>query len=140
MHEQTKGEVLALDGKALRGRCSRSTNNLAIRMVSAWVTKNSLVLGQIKTQEKSNEITAIPRLLRLLEIEGGIVTVAALGCQTDIVAQIGAQRADYCIALKGNQGSRHEEVRDYFQWASAIDFLFGPPRLWPPAHLRSALI
>jgi len=122
VQEQTQGEIIAIDGKALRGTFERSTNKLAIRMVSAWATKNSLVLGQVKTDEKSNEIRAIPCLLSLLEIEGCIVTIDAMGCQREIVAQIVAQRADYCISLKGNQGILHEEVRDYFQWARATGF------------------
>ena len=119
VQEHTKGEIIAIDGKALRGTCERTTNKLAIRMVSAWATKNSLVLGQVKTSEKSNEITAIPRLLSLLEIEGCIVTIDAMGCQKEIVAQIVEQKGDYCISLKGNQGILHEEVREYFAWARA---------------------
>ncbi len=122
VQEQTKGEIVAIDGKALRGTFERTTNKLALRMVSAWATQNSLVLGQVKTQEKSNEITAIPRLLSILEIEGCIVTIDAMGCQKDIVEQIVEQKADYCISLKGNQGRLHEEVREYFEWARANDF------------------
>lgn len=122
VQEQTKGEIVALDGKALRGTFERPTDKSAIRMVSAWATKNSLVLGQVKTAEKSNEITAIPRLLRLLEIEGCIVTIDAMGCQREMVAQIVEQKADYCISLKGNQGILHQEVREYFAWARAIEF------------------
>jgi len=122
VQEQTKGEIVAIDGKALRGTFERTTNKLALRMVSAWATRNSLVLGQVKTQEKSNEITAIPRLLSILEIEGCIVTIDAMGCQKDIVEQIVEQKADYCISLKGNQGILHEEVREYFEWARANDF------------------
>ncbi len=122
VQEQTKGEVIAIDGKALRGTFERSTNKLAIRMVSAWATGNSVVLGQVKTIEKSNEITAIPCLLRLLEIEGCIITIDAMGCQKEIVEQIIEDKADYCLSLKGNQGILHEEVREYFQWARAIEF------------------
>lgn len=120
--QQTKGEVVALDGKALRGTFERTTDKSAIRMVSAWATTNSLVLGQVKTQEKSNEMTAIPALLRLLEIEGCIVTIDAMGCQREIVEQIIEQKADYCISLKGNQGILHQEVREYFAWARALEF------------------
>jgi len=122
VHERTKGEVVAIDGKALRGTFARSTTRLAIRMVSAWATKNSLVLGQVKTAEKSNEITAIPALLRLLEIEDCVITIDAMGCQTEIVEQIVKQKGDYCISLKGNQGILHEEVREYFEWARERDF------------------
>lgn len=91
-------------------------------MVSAWATHNNLVLGQVKTAEKSNEITAIPALLRLLEIAGCIVTIDAMGCQKEIVSQIVEQKADYCISLKANQGILHEEVREYFEWARSIEF------------------
>lgn len=119
---QTKGQIVAIDGKALRGTFERTTDKLAIRMVSAWATENSLVLGQVKTSEKSNEIRAIPRLLSLLELEGCIVTIAAMGCQRQIVEQIVEQKADYCLSLKGNQGILHEEVREYFEWARASDF------------------
>jgi len=122
VQEHTKGEIVAIDGKALRGTFERTTNKSALRMVSAWATTNSLVLGQVKTAEKSNEITAIPALLRLLEIEGCIVTIDAMGCQREIVAQIVEHKADYCISLKGNQGTLHEEVWEYFQWARAIEF------------------
>ena len=114
--------MIAIDGKALRGTFERTTNQMAIRMVSAWATHNSLVLGQVKTAEKSNVITAIPALLRFLEIEGCIVTIDAVGCQKEIVKQIVEQKADYCISLKGNQGVLHEEVREYFEWARSIEF------------------
>ena len=78
--------------------------------------------ADIHLQEKSNEITAIPELLKLLELEGCIVTIDAMGCQTEIVKQIVWQGADYQISLKGNQGILHEEVREYFQWARKINF------------------
>ena len=99
MQELTKGEVIAIDGKALRGTFERTTNKLAIRMVSAWATHNSLVLGQVKTEEKSNEITAIPALLRLLEIEGCIVTIDAMGCQKEIISR-SLSKKPICISLK----------------------------------------
>lgn len=96
-------------------------------MVSAWATQNSLVLGQVKTAEKPNEITANPALLRLLEIEGSIVTIDAMGCQYGVSvrrlsSKSPAQKGDYCISLKGNQGILHEEAREYFEWARTINF------------------
>ena len=91
-------------------------------MVSAWATQNSLVLGQVKTEEKSNEITAIPSLLRLVEMESCIVTIDAMGCQKEMVEQIVEPKADYCISLKGNPGILHEEVREYFEWARGTEF------------------
>lgn len=91
-------------------------------MVSVWSAKNRLVLGQVKTCEKSNEITAIPDLLRLLSLKGCIVTIDAMGCQREIVKQIVEQEGDYVISLKGNQGKLHEAVEDYFRWAERINF------------------
>lgn len=91
-------------------------------MVSAWACEQRLVLGQLKTAEKSNEITAIPLLLELLELRGCIVTIDAMGCQTAVAAQIMAQEADYVLSLKGNQGLLHEEVEEYFAWAERTQF------------------
>ncbi len=81
-----------------------------------------MVLGQVRCQEKSNEITAIPELLGLLELAGCIVTIDAMGCQKEIVKQIVKQKADYCISLKGNQGNLHKDIKDYFVWAEKIKF------------------
>lgn len=115
-------QVVAIDGKTLRRSYDRSSNKAAIHMVSAWATENSLVLGQIKTEEKSNEITAIPELLRVLELKGCIVTIDAMGCQREIVKQIVDQGADYVICLKGNQGTLHKEVELLFQDAKQNNF------------------
>jgi predicted transposase YbfD/YdcC len=87
--------------------------------VSAWATKNRLVFGQVKTEEKSNEITAIPTLLEMIALEGCIVTIDAMGCQHKIAEQIVKAKADYLFALKGNQETLHEDVEDYF---SELDF------------------
>lgn len=84
-------------------------------MVSAWATANSVVLGQVKTEEKSNEITAIPELLKLLEIKGCIVTIDAMGCQKAIAEQIIKQKGDYVLGLKGNQGNLYEDVKLFFE-------------------------
>lgn len=104
------GEVVAIDGKTLRGSDDPRNDRKAIHMVSAWASQNHLVLGQVKVDDKSNEITAIPELLRLLALPGCIVTLDALGCQTEIAAQIVAQGADYVLALKENQGHLYREV------------------------------
>ena len=111
--EQTKGEIISIDGKTLCG--SRDTKTKAIHMVSAWANANQLVLGQVKTNEKSNEITAIPTLLELLEIKGCIITIDAMGCQKDIAERITVSEADYVLSLKGNQTTLHEDVRLYFE-------------------------
>lgn len=91
-------------------------------MVSAWCASNRLVLGQEATEVKSNEITAIPKLLALLELRGCIVTIDAMGCQRDIAKQIVDQGGDYVLGLKGNQGTLHEAVEDYFTTAQASEF------------------
>ena len=83
-------------------------------MVSAWAHSNSLVLGQVKVDEKSNEITAIPKLLERLDIAGAVVTIDAMGCQIKIAKQIVEQQGDYVLSLKGNQGDLHDDVRTFF--------------------------
>jgi len=90
--------------------------------VSAWATANRVVLGQVATEAKSNEITAIPQLLALLHLKGGIVTIDAMGCQTKIAEQILAQEGDYVLALKGNQGTLATEVDEAFISAGANDY------------------
>ncbi len=99
INQLTKGQVITVDGKRLRRSHDRSNVKLAIHMISAWACANGLVFGQIKTEEKSNEITAIPELLRLLEIKGCIVTIDAMGCQKDICKTIVERKADYVLAL-----------------------------------------
>jgi predicted transposase YbfD/YdcC len=109
----TAGEVIAIDGKALCG--TRETGKKAlVHMVSAWAEQNGLVLGQRKVDDKSNEITAIPRLLDALELAGTVVTIDAMGCQREIAARIVARKADYVLAVKANQGLLAEQVRDSF--------------------------
>ena len=121
--ELTNKEIVSVDGKQLRGsRKKKQKRNEGLRMVSAWASKNRLVLGQVKTDKKSNEITAIPELLRLLSLKGCIVTIDAMGCQREIVKQIKEQEGDYVISLKGNQGNLHKAVEDYFLWAQRIKF------------------
>jgi predicted transposase YbfD/YdcC len=111
--EMTEGEIVGIDGKTSRG--SRDKKRKAIHMVSAWATANRVVLGQIKTADKSNEITAIPTLIELLELKGCIVTIDAAGCQTKIVEAIVDAEADYVIGLKGNQKKLLKKSRDYFE-------------------------
>ncbi len=120
--EVVEGEVLAIDGKQLRRSHDKRLGKKAIHMVSAWATDNRLVLGQVKVDDKSNEITAIPRLLRVLALKGSIVTIDAMGCQKEIVETIVEQGADYAIALKENQGNLHEDVSELFAHAQETDF------------------
>jgi predicted transposase YbfD/YdcC len=118
----TEGQVVAIDGKKLRRSHDGTLGKAAIHMVSAWASANRLVLGQLKVDDKSNEITAIPALLKLLEIKGCIVTIDAMGCQTEIAELITEREADYVLALKGNQGTLHRDVQDLFAYAQEIDF------------------
>lgn len=120
--ERTEGEIVAIDGKCLRRSHDKRLGKAAIHMVSAWAHSNRVVLGQVKTEEKSNEITAIPELLTLLDIRGCIVTIDAAGCQKRIAQEIIAGGGDYVLALKGNQGTLHQDVNDYFAYALATDF------------------
>lgn len=110
----TQGEVIAVDGKTVRGSHDRANGKDAIHMVSAWASANHLVLGQIKVDDKSNEITAIPELLEMLELSGCIITIDAMGCQTEIAQQIISKGADYVLALKENQGRLYDGVKDSF--------------------------
>lgn len=110
----TEGEVIAIDGKCLRRSIDQSSKKAAIYMVSAFAQQNSMVLGQTKVDDKSNEITAIPRLLARLDIAGAVISIDAMGCQTKIAEQVVDQGADYVLSLKGNQGSLHEDVQTYF--------------------------
>ncbi len=120
--EVTQGEVVAIDGKTLRRSFDRATGKGAIHMVSAWASANRVVLGQQKVDEKSNEITAIPVLLRLLELKGCIVTIEAMGCQKTIARTIVEQEADYVLTLKANHGRLYEEVQRFFSWAQWCQF------------------
>jgi predicted transposase YbfD/YdcC len=106
----------------LRRSHDRAGGKAAIHMVSAWASANRMVLGQVKTDDKSNEITAIPELLRVLDLTGCIVTIDALGCQRDIATTIVDQGADYVLALKGNQGTLHADVQLFFETAQATGF------------------
>jgi predicted transposase YbfD/YdcC len=106
-----------VDGKTLRGSYERGGKQGMIHMVSAWATQNRLVLGQRKVHEKSNEITAIPDLLAVLDLAGAVVSIDAMGCQTAIAHQIVEQQGDYVLALKGNQGNLHEDVAQLFDQA-----------------------
>ncbi len=113
----TFGEIVAIDGKTLRHSYDRSKNKPAIHMVSAWATTNGLVLGQRKVDSKSNEITAIPELLKVLSLKGCIVTIDAIGCQKKIVKQTIKQGGDYVIGLKKNQCGLYERVEKLFDEA-----------------------
>jgi predicted transposase YbfD/YdcC len=114
INQLTQGQVIAIDGKQLRGSHDSGIGKNAIYMVSAWATENQLVLGQRKVDDKSNEITAIPKLLKLLEVKGCIVMVDAIGTQTKIAKAIVEQGGDYILAVKENQGHLYEDIHDLF--------------------------
>lgn len=118
----TAGQIIAIDGKRLRRSHDGRLGKAAIHMVSAWASANRLVLGQVKTDEKSNEITAIPQLLKVLALKGCIVTIDAMGCQTNIARLIIEGEGDYVLALKGNQGTLHHDVQDLLASAQEISF------------------
>lgn len=118
----SQGALVNLDGKNLRGSKAPLKGKKALNVVSAWVSEQSVVLGQIKCEEKSNEITAIPELLKILDLKGCVVTIDAMGCQTGIVKAIVDKEADYVISLKGKQGTLHQEVKQYLDWAQHHNF------------------
>lgn len=121
--EMTQGQVIAIDGKTLRRSHNQTIGKAAIHMVSAWASANQMVLGQLKVDEKSNEITAIPALLEMLEIAGCIVTIDALGCQKEIAQKIVDKQGDYALALKENQGNLYQAVKDLFEYAQETAFV-----------------
>lgn len=116
--ETTKGEVVAIDGKALRRSFRDAGKKGFIHMVSAWGVRLGLVLGQVQTEQKSNEITAMPRLLELLQLKGAVVTIDAAGCQKEIAAKIVNRGADYMLAVKDNQPTLHADIQAAFDAAA----------------------
>lgn len=114
VRESSEGEIVAIDGKSARRTHDRLLDKGPLHMVSAWAHENRLILGQVKTDEKSNEITAIPKLLKLLELNGSIVTIDAIGTQKDIAEAIVEKQADYVLAVKANRPNLHEEVKWFF--------------------------
>lgn len=115
-------EVIAIDGKTLRGSGNRCKGQKALHIVSAWASNQELLLGQVKTDEKSNEITAIPKLLEIIDVSGSTVTIDAMGCQKAIAEEILIQRADYVLALKENQQKLYEMVEAIFNMGESRQF------------------
>lgn len=114
LHEITDGQIVAIDGKTLRRSFDAASSKSALHMVGAWASANQITLGQVAVDDQSNEITAIPKLLQLLELSGCLVTIDAMGCQTEIAAAIVEREADYVLAVKGNQPTLHEGIQDFF--------------------------
>ena len=115
----TKGQVVAIDGKTIRGAKSNGEKS-PYHMVSAWACDNNLVLGQVKTDEKSNEITAIPKLLEVLSLKDNIVTIDAMGCQENIASKIIEQKANYILAVKQNQKELYHNIEDEFRFSKSM--------------------
>jgi predicted transposase YbfD/YdcC len=122
LQEITDGQIIAIDGKTLRRSFDVASGKTAIHMVSAWATANQISLGQVVVDAKSNEITAIPKLLQMLEISGCLVTIDAMGCQTEIAGKIVDGGADYVLHVKGNQPTLHQGMGKFFDDHLEDDF------------------
>lgn len=133
LHEATGGKLIAIDGKSARRSFSKKAGLKALHLVTAWASENGLTLGQVACEEKSNEITAIPELLKLLNLKGCTVTIDAMGCQKEIAAQIRRQKGHYVLGLKGNQSGLEAEMRQLAE--ATIDT--GAPETKRTAHETS---
>lgn len=122
IHEATGGKLLAIDGKALRRSFAKRSGKAMLHLVTAWASESGLTLGQVACEEKSNEITAIPELLKLLSVKGCTVTIDAMGTQTQIAAQIRKQKGHYVLALKGNQSGLVKDMQRLFDQGMPSDF------------------
>jgi len=139
LHEATERQVIAIDGKTLRRSFDRAKGRSALHLVHAWATANHLLLGQVAVDEKSNEITAIPKLLKMLELSGAIVTIDAMGCQKEIARTIRGRKADYLLALKANHERLFEQVVAFWGGACARQMRgpdIGYHREWSEGHGR----
>lgn len=128
LHEISGGKIVAIDGKTLRGSYGRGDSKAAIHMVSAWAGANHLSLGSQVVDAKSNEITAIPKLLELIDVSGALVTIDAMGCQREIAKKIREEGADYVLQVKGNQPSLLEAIANFFTDRLENDFAGEPCR------------
>lgn len=118
------GEIIPIDGKTIRGSYDRNQGKSALHLISAWSSTQRLVLAQMKVEDKSNEITAIPALLELLDITGSIITIDAMGTQTEIANKIIEKKGDYVLALKANHPTLYNQVQQWFETAQAQNFHF----------------
>lgn len=114
--------IVAIDGKTMRGSGDKATGKKPLHIVSAWASGNNLVLGQVKTEEKSNEITAIPELLKLLDVKGAIVTIDAMGTQKEIAEKIIEKKADYVLSVKKNEPTMYEDIRYFMEEEGKCQF------------------
>jgi len=120
--ESLEGKQVNFDGKKIKGASPKSRGNKGLYILSAWVGEHRFCIGQKKVQDKSNEISAIPELIGALDLRGSMVSIDAIGCQTEIAQEIIDAQADYLLAVKANQGSLYEQASDEFTWASSQDF------------------
>ncbi len=116
------GEVIPIDGKTIRGSYDRNQGKSALHVISAWASEQRLVLAQLKVDDKSNEITAIPALLELLDIAGSIITIDAMGTQTEIARKIIDKKADYVLTLKANHPTLYSQIKQWFEMRLADNF------------------
>lgn len=123
LHEATGGKILSIDGKALRRSLRRKSGLPALHLVTMWASENGLTLAQVAVEDKSNEITAIPEVLRQVDIKGCTVTIDAMGCQKQIAEQIREQKGHYVLALKGNQSGLEAEMNELFQQGMITQFV-----------------
>jgi predicted transposase YbfD/YdcC len=114
VHQVTDGEIIGIDGKTARASGDRAKGQNSLHVVSAWASANRVALGEVMVDQKSNEITAIPKLLQMLELSGAIVTIDAMGCQKEIAAKVRERGADYVLAVKGNQEHLEEDIINHF--------------------------
>jgi len=122
LHEATGGKLIAIDGKTQRRTFATRSGLKALHLVTAWASENGLTLGQVACEEKSNEITAIPELLKLLDLKGCTVTIDAMGCQTEIVEGIRQRKGHYLLAVKDNQPTLHADLQQVFEDGLNSDF------------------
>ncbi|WP_051227892.1 ISAs1 family transposase [Oceanospirillum beijerinckii] len=128
--EKTQGEVVSVDGKTLRRSYDKPDGKAAIHVVNAWASDTGIVLGQLRMSEKSNEITAIPELLDMLEVSGCIVSIDAMGCQTAIAEKIRDKGADYLLAVKSNQNTLYEDIKLFLDDLLCLRTIPIPGPMW----------
>lgn len=136
----TKGQVIAIDGKTLRRSHDKTIGKEAIHLVSAWASANGIVMGQRKVDDQSNEITAIPELLRLLDVSGCIVTIDAMGCQTKIAQTIRDEKANYILRVKDNQSQLKQDLEDWFAYGDQQQFKGMPMDFHQTTHKTNGRI
>ena len=122
IHEATGGKLIAIDGKALRRSFAKKSGKAMLHLVTAWSSENGLTLGQVAVEDKSNESTAIPELLKLLNLKGTTVTIDAMGTQKEIAGEIREQKGHYVLALKGNQSGLKDDMQELFDRGTETDF------------------